>query len=63
MLTICLEENYNIALNLKKSKSCTIINFIQTILILYLIDTSVLINILIAKKNKVVACKSIFYLY
>ncbi len=63
MLTIYLEENYNTFLNSKKSKSCTIINCIKIILILYLIDIDILIDILIVKKSKIVVCKSIFYLY
>ncbi len=63
MLTVYLEENYNISLNLKKSKFCTIIKYIKTMLILYLINASVLIDILIIKKNKVVVYEFIFRLY
>ncbi len=63
MLTICLEENYNIFFNSKKNKFCTIINYNKIMLILCLIDIDILINILIAKKNKVVIYKFIFRLY
>jgi len=60
---IYLKENLDTSFNLNKSKFCTIINYIKFILILYLIDACVLINILIIKKNKDVVCKFISYLY
>ncbi len=63
MLTIYLQKNYNTSLNLKKSKSRIIINYIKIILILYLIDANILINTLIVKKSKVFVYKSIFRLY
>ncbi len=63
MLIIYLEKSYNIFLNSKKNKSCTIINYIKIMLILCLIDANVLINILIIKKNKIVIYKSIYCLY
>ncbi len=53
--------------NLNKSKSCLLIYYIKTILILYLINACVLANILIAKKSKILFAIlyiiSIIYLY
>ena len=63
MFTIYLEENYNTSFDSKKNKSCIIINYIKTILILYLININILINILIAKKSRIIFYKSIFCLY
>ncbi len=62
MFTIYLKKNYKKIFNLKKNESCTIINYIKIILILYLININILINILIKKKNKIVIYKFIFYL-
>ncbi len=62
MLTIYLEKNYNTSLNSKKNKSRIIIDYNKIILILCSIDVNVLIDILIAKKNKVVVCEFIIRL-
>ena len=51
--TIYLEENYNTFFNSNKNKSCLLIYYIKTILILYLTNTCILFNILITKQNKI----------
>ncbi len=53
MLTIYIEENYNASFNLNKNKSYLLIYYIKIILILYLINACVLINISITKKSKI----------
>ncbi len=62
MLTIYIEENYNIFLNLNKSKSYLLIYYTKIMLILYLINVCVLINILIIKKSKILFA-ILYYIY
>ncbi len=56
------KKKYNTFFNLKKSKFCLRICYIKIILILYLIDVCVLINILIAKNNKILFT-ILYYIY
>ncbi len=53
MFTICTKKNYNAFFDSNKSKSYSLIYYIKTILILYLTNICVLIDILIAKKSKI----------
>ncbi len=53
MLTIYLKKDYVAFLNLNKSKFRVLIYYIKTILILYLTNACVLINVFITKINKI----------
>ncbi len=61
MFTIYIEENYNISFNSNKSKFCLLIYYTKIILILYLIDACVLIDILIAKSK--ILSTILYYIY
>jgi len=51
MFTIYIEKNYNASLNSNKNKFYSLIYYIKTILILYLINICVLANVLITKSK------------
>ncbi len=51
MFTICTKKNYNASFNLNKSKFYLLIYYIKTMLILYLINIYILIDILITKSK------------
>jgi len=56
------KKNYNTFLNLNKSKSYSLIYYIKIMLILYLINACILINILIIKKSKILFA-ILYYIY
>ncbi len=62
MFTIYIKKNYNTFFSLNKSKFYLLIYYTKTILILYLINICILINILIAKKNEILFV-ILYYIY
>ncbi len=62
MLTIYTKENYDAFFDSNKSKSYSLIYYIETMLILYLIDACVLVNILVTKKSKMLFA-ILYYFY
>ncbi len=56
------KKNYNTFFNSNKNKSYLLIYYTKIMLILYLINACVLINVLITKKNKILFA-ILYYVY